>query len=134
MRRVLAPAFRCLLNSRRAYDNGSLFRVRPWVALGLHRGVPLVEVEVLAINLDFAALEVGWLSAQGELGWEECPLTIEVHDQSLAVLVAAIVVGDPGVRGPLHAVGGVRRQPAPRGEVDLGPIVDAPIGFWRSEE
>src|ERR1019366_10137464 len=138
-RASLLPGWRNLPTGRRssqiangqspmALGRSASIEVRPRGALDLHRVVPQVVIEVLAVHLDFAALEVGGLGAQRRLGGKQFPAPVEVDDHPVAVLVAAIEVGNLRIAGFLHPVGGVGRQPAPRGDVDFGPIVDAPGG------
>src|SRR6476620_8632040 len=108
----------------------ALFEVGAGVALDEHVVVPLVEVEVFAVDFDFAALEVGGFGAEGEFGRDEIAAVVEVDDHAVSVLVSEVEVADAGVVGFLHAVGGIGGEPAPGGDVDFGPVVHGPAdGF-----
>ena len=73
--------------------------------LGL--GLPLVEVEVLTVDLDLAALEVSRFGTQRMFGRKKFASPIEVDNQAIAVLVSTIKVGYTRVVGGLYSVRGV---------------------------
>ena len=101
-----------------------------WHRTDVDVSFPLVEVEVMAVDLDFAALEIVWLAAEAVFGRGQLATVIEIDNHPVGIEVSAEELLDAYIVMLLQAVGGVGRQPSPGFDVELGPVVhvDA-IGF-----
>src|SRR5438270_13367399 len=64
------------------------------VAVDGEVGVPVGEVEVLAVDFDFAALEVGGFGAEAWFGGLDGGAVVAVDDEAVGVDVAAVEVAD----------------------------------------
>jgi len=66
--------------------------------------VPLVEIKIFAVNFHLAALEIRRFGANRCLGRKQLPPPIQVYDEPITVLVAAVEIRDARVAGFFHTV------------------------------
>src|SRR5205814_2586040 len=76
-----------------------------------------------AVDFDLADLEIRRLGTQRFLRGDELSAVVEVDDAPVTVLVADVELADLRVVALLQAVARIAREPAPRVDPDLRPVV-----------
>src|SRR5690242_4373619 len=84
------------------------------------------EVEIFAVDLYFASLEIERLAAQRCLGRLERRSIIAIDDQAIGILMAEIELPDGRIITLAQAIRRICWKPAPRLDVELGPVVHVP--------
>src|SRR5690606_16924273 len=98
-----------------------------WQCFELEVVVPLVEIQVAAVPLDLASLQVDGLGSEVRLCRHQRPAIVVVERDAVAVQAAEVEACDGWVAGVEPAEGHVHRHPAVRGDVQLPPVVQVPV-------